>query len=101
MTEPENETPKTTVVCARADSPLTVPGASFDKFCSQCGARVMIAPTGIAFLAGHPEAEILCSICCMEHLKNGKYDKETTRISTPAGLEEIFKMIPNTYRNRN
>lgn len=51
------------IMCAPADAPITTPGSSFDNVCVLCGVKVMMAPTGQAFVAANPDAEIVCFNC--------------------------------------
>jgi hypothetical protein len=42
--------PQKLLVCALADADLTVGGSTFNRACSQCNARIMVAPLGRAAL---------------------------------------------------
>lgn len=51
------------LVCAAANSPLTVRGSSFNRRCSACQVQVMIAPSGERRLRAEPEIIIVCLGC--------------------------------------
>src|SRR4029450_13298517 len=55
--------PQKVLVCASADAELTVEGTTFDRACSQCKARVLVAPSGRAALAMDPSL-VLLSVPC-------------------------------------
>ena len=90
------------VVCARADAPLAAVGSVFDRQCSRCSAKVMLAPSGQRFLATHADAKIVCEYCVrpkqvLDALAAGK--------AITAPWEEIAAEArtaqPNLRRNRN
>ena len=52
------------LVCMPADATWTVLDSSFDRHCSRCGVRVMIAPSGREMIANTPElVEVICFDC--------------------------------------
>jgi hypothetical protein len=88
-----------TLVCMRADAELAARGSVFDRVCSKCSARVMLAPSGQAFLKNDPDAAILCNVCygavaSLDNLPHPAAPIETI-------LQEIKTSGPNPYRRRN
>jgi hypothetical protein len=51
------------VVMRHVDMVMVHPNQDNTRFCSQCGERVGIYPSGQAVLARHPDAVITCQIC--------------------------------------
>jgi hypothetical protein len=84
------------LVCADADSPMMIEGATFDKCCRRCGRRLMVAPSGKRFLALYPKAETECMACHMR-------DPLTLRPGEPITwlLERTARVVPNLRRSRN
>lgn len=92
--------PERVIVCGLADAPLMVAGTSFDRACSKCGARVMVAPSGRLALARDPELVLLCVRCGFEAMK--QCPEGSVQIALPSGsVEEIASVQPNTWRKRN
>jgi hypothetical protein len=87
------------LICAPADSPLTVPGSTFDHSCSRCRRKLMMAPSGQAFLKEHPEAEMLCHPC---YVKIQEPDDEH-HLAGPAEqiADELLASVPNPRLRRN
>ncbi len=86
------------LVCADAQAVLMVAGSIFDHFCARCNRRVMMAPSGQAFLKEHPDAVIRCFKCFLE---TGPRDSIQTA-ATPEQIEkEVGSAQPNTWRGRN
>lgn len=88
------------IVCAPADPSLEIPGSSYDRFCSRCGCRLMIAPSGQAFLLQHPAAQIVCLRC---HLGSPVDPDEEMAVAGDAArvLAEMATARPNMRRHRN
>ena len=90
------------VVCALADVEMTVPGAVFDRVCSKCARRVMIAPSGQRMLEAHPGAaisSIICMVCFVDLASAGKVWDIIE--PTDEQMEELKGAIPNVRRERN
>ncbi len=89
-----------TVICAPADFPNTVRGSTFDRLCSKCSGRVMLAPSGQKMMEQHPNADILCFYCFLL----GEVPGEPVGL-TAATIDElraeIASTVPNTWRMRN
>lgn len=88
-----------TLVCMRADAELAALGSVFDRACSHCTARVMLAPSGQVFVKQEPDTVILCNVCygavaSMDNLPQPAAPVETI-------LQEIRTSGPNPYRRRN
>lgn len=86
------------LVCMRATAPFTVPGSDSSRSCSECGARVMIAPSGQSMLKAHPRARLICVRCFRSNLRPedvvGVPDLDAT-------LEEMQRAVPNLWKERN
>jgi hypothetical protein len=65
-----NEQPAV-LICALADAPHVVPGSVFDRHCTVCGWRVMVAPTGQRMLAQIDMLRIVCEHCFEGNVKPG------------------------------
>jgi hypothetical protein len=78
------------LVCARADLPLTVEGASFDRSCSRCEQPVMVAPSGQEVLRNSPETGIVCFGCFLGIVQPGE------KIRVVEGAPEE-RCVPNTW----
>jgi predicted RNA-binding Zn-ribbon protein involved in translation (DUF1610 family) len=99
---PEKFPPEKVLVCASASDPLMVAGTVFDRACSQCGARVMVAPSGRRALARDPELVLLCVRCGFEAMSQCP-DRTVHLATLPADdiAQEIASVQPNTWRKRN
>jgi len=85
------------LICARADAKRTIPGSVFDKSCSRCGARVMIAPSGQRSLRTMAGLEVLCDVCFVP-----APDDRFMSAGHPGELEEELQhVVPNPWRGRN
>jgi predicted RNA-binding Zn-ribbon protein involved in translation (DUF1610 family) len=92
--------PEKVLVCASANAELSVSGASFDRACSQCGARVMVAPSGRRALARDPELVLLCIRCGFEAMS--RCPEGSIQIAAaPDAAQEIASAQPNIWRKRN
>lgn len=91
------------IVCALADQALTVEGFSFDRSCSRCKRRVMIAPSGMKQLQAEPMIQVLCVECLIELFQKGSFRKnlEIEYVSEEQISEILHRTAPNTYRHRN
>ena len=83
-------------VCARATSPLTVKGSTFTRQCRDCGARVMVAPSGERLLQTTPTAVIICMVCAPKYVAQADALGVTKEAITERGNIE-----PNTWKDRN
>jgi hypothetical protein len=83
------------IMCALADAPLVIPGTSFGHCCSVCGRKIMLAPTGQAFLKAHPEAKLVCN-CQMGNVTAAGFTAPLEQM-----LEETERAVPNLRRRRN
>ena len=82
----------------RADAPTVVHGSVFNKTCSECGERVMVAPSGQELLKCHPKAKILCTAC----FRPTPGDIVQSAAKTMAEIRaEVRAAHPNPWRNRN
>ncbi len=88
------------LMCALADAPLKVPGSAFKLTCSQCGRRVMVAPSGQKFLKAHPLARIEC-IECVAKKDAGKLDFGGTAATGDELRREIASFVENDWPKRN
>jgi hypothetical protein len=86
------------LVCLPADASVSVPGARFDRRCSRCSRRVMMAPTSAPVLEEFPGIKILCVFCFSEH---AAANAEEYRAPTEEQLAELKTAIPNPWRGRN
>ena len=90
------------LLCARADSPRTIPGSRFDLHCWICRKRVMIAPSGQKVLKRYGErcVRVTCAICAAEH-----FEAEIIRGHNINDWDEQIRELrtagPNTWRERN
>ena len=93
--------PDIVLICIAADAPLTVAGSSFNRVCSECSTRVMVAPSGRRMLAAHPAATILCTDCFAK--RHGIQPDDVAELAAqPEELSaEMKAAIPNPYRSRN
>jgi hypothetical protein len=87
-----------TIVCAPADAPLAPIGSVFHHACGACGGKVMMAPSGQAFLRKHPLAAIRC-LRCQPIAPRDYRPPETASLDTV--LEEMRTAGPNLRRSRN
>lgn len=85
------------LVCALADSPMTVPGSIYTRTCSHCRRAVMIAPSGQSVLAAHPQASIVCDHC----FKPDPDDAFGLAGTTQEIRNEVRNARPNLHRTRN
>jgi hypothetical protein len=101
MEELHNMPPEKILVCASADAPLMAAGSTFDRACSQCGVRVMVAPSGRLALSRDPDLVLLCMRCALEAM-NQCPEGSIQIAALPFGsVEEIASAQPNTWRKRN
>jgi len=87
-----------TIVCAPADAPFMARGSVFDHACGKCGGKVMMAPSGQAFLRKHPRALIRC-LRCRPMAPQEYRPPETASLETL--IEEARTAVPNLRRSRN
>jgi IMP cyclohydrolase len=89
------------LVCALADSELTVAGSSFDRMCSRCNSRVMVSPSGQQRVRDNPHIEIVC-IRCLSTIKPPADSKVMMSPETTEDLiAELKKTVRNPWRERN
>ena len=89
------------LICAPADAVTMVEGSTFDRACSQCGARVMVAPSGRAMLAMNPETILMCYACGLAAMSRD--DNVTVELAASASdiAREVRSAQPNIWRKRN
>ena len=87
------------LVCALADAPYTVPGSIFRHHCTECGRRVMLAPSGQRMLATKNVLRIICERCFARNVKPGDQIAPTGTMDEI--LDELRRTQPNLRRNRN
>jgi hypothetical protein len=97
----ENMLPKKVLVCALADAELTVAGSTFDRACSQCKARIMVAPSGRAALARDPTMVLACVRCAVKAVSSDP-EVSIALAGAPSDIVcEIKSAQPNFWRKRN
>lgn len=80
---PSNDEP--CLVCVRVEDARTgdaAPGSSEDT-CADCGASVLVAPSGAAFVAAHG-VRVVCSTCVIP-----KITEETPMSTVPGAMAEL------------
>ena len=83
------------LVCMPATAQQTIPGSSFDRYCSRCRRRVMISPHGQERLKAKPTMVILCVDCIPP-------DAEFHLCASPKETAQALRTsIPNLWRVRN
>lgn len=85
------------LLCAPANSPVTLPGSVFNRHCRKCLTRVQISPSGQQQLKQNPAMTIVCMRC----LPPGPIKFRWSSGSFEAAMNEAVQMIPNTWRDRN
>jgi hypothetical protein len=87
------------LVCALADSPFMVPGSVFDRSCSRCSRKVMLAPSGQNLLKTHRLA-IVCAVC---YESDSEAQRAPTFLAAPSQelADEVRRRVPNMRRRRN
>lgn len=88
------EDPVKLVVCARADAIRKAPGSAFNRTCSECETRVMIAPTGQNFVKANPDAKIICMGCFF-----ARHAEQVTEIGLTGTPEEIAQEVAEALEN--
>ena len=74
-------------------------GSIFDQKCVSCAQRVMVAPSGQAFLDLHPDADIICAECFVQTaVPETAFGLAATADQIAA---EIKEAVPNEWRSRN
>jgi hypothetical protein len=91
---------QTFFVCAMADDAVSVLGSSYDRKCSQCQARVMVAPSGQRALLANPSFVILC-LRCFKALPPEEVNLAPSPISDSEIIREMWDTRPNLRRSRN
>jgi hypothetical protein len=76
-------------------------GSVFDRQCSRCGSRVMIAPSGQRLLRRKKKVKVLCITCAPRVLAEypARDKVEVTILEGAAG--EVRSAVPNLWRARN
>jgi hypothetical protein len=87
-----------TLICEPADAPWTVPGSTFNRVCTKCFRRVMVAPTSLDIMKEFHKVTILCVPC---FLKEPIVEGVEYRGPTQAQMMERRKTMPNFWRERN
>ncbi len=88
------------LICQVADAPMTIAGSTFDRVCSMCSRRVMIAPSGQAQLRRDPRISIICN-ACIDGWTVEELEKHTVAPMTAEQIAELQKPMPNFWRKRN
>jgi hypothetical protein len=97
---------KIVLVCATANSRFCARGSSFAHRCGTCGGRVMVAPSGQAFLEKHwnvatsrSDVRIQCSDCFSTTTET----IDSVGLTAPAHVivEEFLSSQPNAWGERN
>jgi hypothetical protein len=86
------------LLCASADAPFTTKGSTFDRFCAECGGRVMIAASGRRRLLEDPELSIMCLTC---YAKRKPEEEDTFSLAATPDELSREKAEPNAWRKRN
>ena len=86
------------LICNLATAPLMAQGSAFDRHCSRCGVRVMIAPSGQKILR-EKQLEIVCMPCILPDLE--KRDEFTLVRPTGEQVLEAKRPVLNLWRKRN
>jgi len=86
------------LICQFADFELTVAGSTFDRVCSKCGVRLMIAPSGQAALARDPSIELACIPCGMAGVHSLD---DIAPLPIADVVRELKTARPNMRRHRN
>jgi hypothetical protein len=96
------------LVCApAADALFMTRGTVFNCVCSQCSRRVMVAPTGQAFMKRNPSAVIVCFYCYRKGPEAkaphaGWIGTDGTLSEDPSAVKnELRNIVPNKWRERN
>jgi hypothetical protein len=77
------------LICMRhADMMRVHPGQDNTRFCSKCGARVGIYPSGQRALVRDPTLSIVCHVCAI-------HEGDAPTALAPGALMEGFESIPN------
>ena len=95
--------PEVVMVCARADSPRVVPNSDFSRRCDRCQTRIMIAPSGQAFLKTCNHLVSLVCYECWLNTRDVAILQASIQACAPAKqlAEEIATSIPNPHLRRN
>ena len=87
------------LVCAYADSPMVIPGSTFDRVCCECSRRLMVSPAGRRELARVPTLKTVCWYCAkippVMALDHAEF------VAQEAMLREAATAVPNMRRYRN
>lgn len=88
------------LVCALATAAMTAANSSFDRHCSRCGERVVIAPSGQRLLRER-SMKILCLSCAVRMAEELPEGGEVTIQPAPGALDDLADVAPNMWRKRN
>jgi hypothetical protein len=89
------------LICQYADFEMTIEGSTFDRCCSKCGVRLMIAPSGQAALAREPSIVLLCLGCGVVEMMADGEPVELARLPIDAVMRDARAIRPNLRRYRN
>jgi hypothetical protein len=90
------------LACAPADEALRmVEGTTFDRKCSQCETRVLVAPSGRAALARNPEMILICYPCAVAAMDRHGNPIIELAASAAEIAREVGTAQPNIWRKRN
>jgi hypothetical protein len=94
------------LVCERADQPMTLADSTFDRFCVECGERVMVAPSGNALLRSKQDIKILCLPCYLPRAEQASQPRfvdidGTLTDDIDLAAQQLKTVVPNMRRYRN
>jgi hypothetical protein len=92
-----NDEPKVLICMPLSQAAMVARNSTTDQKCSECGQRVLIAPSGQNFLKANPDAAILCTACYVPD------PEDIGQLAAPEAeiLAEAATAQPNMWRNRN
>ena len=88
------------LVCSPADAPRAIPGSSYDRECSICGRRLMIAPSGQRLLKREADVRLVCQFCWTA-VSGALGDLEIQTDNFEEIRAELPTAQPNPWRKRN
>lgn len=88
------------LVCADAEAPNCVPGSVFDRVCSTCGRKLMVAPSGQELLKARPDMVTVCAKCAAPKLLDPATEVELAA-DADVVVDEVRRSGPNLRRSRN
>jgi hypothetical protein len=89
------------LICAPATAPATIRGSTFNHQCSRCSRRVMLAPSGQAWMKKYPESRILCAYCYRDRAPGDAGSVKMLAASSTEIAAEWQEAVPNLWPKRN